>query len=213
MPEEIQAPVPQPNTAEARTPDGTLRNQAETPDVTAAPAAPNPDTSVAPEAYAFTAPEGVTLDPKAIESVSPIFKELGLNQAQAQKLVDFYNTQTKAQSDQVSSAITAMREGWRNEIRGDAEIGSRIPEVQVEIGRALDKLGDQKLVKSFREAMDNTGMGDNPALVKTLFKFAKMVNEGNHVSGGGPSETGQAKPGAPARPTLAQAMYPQLPSR
>lgn len=177
----------------------------------AAPAAAPAPEAVVPETYQFTAPEGTTLDAKAIESVSPIFKELGLTQSQAQKLVDFHNAQVKAQSDAISTAIATAREAWRNEVKSDPDIGSRIPEVQTEIGRALDKLGDQKLVKSFREAMDTTGMGDNPALIKTLFRFAKMVNEGTHITGGNPSELGQSRPNG-AKPSAAQAMYPTLPS-
>lgn len=198
--------------AEARTPDGTLIDQQRTTpnDPAAATAAPAPET-VVPETYQFTAPEGVKLDTKAVESISPIFKELGLTQPQAQKLVDFYNNQVKAQTDTINNAVAATREAWRNEVRADPDIGSRIPEVQTEIGRALDKLGDQKLVKSFRESMDTTGMGDNPALIKTLYRFAKMVNEGTHITGGGPSELGQGKPNG-ARPSAAQAMYPTLPS-
>lgn len=198
-------------------PDGTLRDASLTTTTTepasdpAAATPTNADSEGPPETYNFAAPDGAALDTKAIESATPIFKELGLSQSQAQKLVDFYNAQTKANADQLNSTIAQVREAWRDEVAADPDIGNKIPEVKVEIGRALDKLGDAKLVKSFRETMDSTGIGDNPALIKTLFRFAKLVNEGSHVTGGGPSEEGQTRPGTP-KPTAAQAMYPTLPS-
>src|SRR5579863_3544340 len=53
-----------------------------------------PKPSAAPDKYTdFKAPDGYTLDPATIEAATPIFKELGLSQDAAQKLVDFHATQ------------------------------------------------------------------------------------------------------------------------
>ena len=57
-----------------------------------------------------------------------------------------------------------------------------------------------------------TGAGDHPAFVKAFNKLAAFVTEGSHVSGKGPSDLGQQKPGAPTKPSAAQALYPNLPS-
>src|SRR5712671_3512851 len=47
------------------------------------------ETAGAPEKYEdFKLPEGVELAPEAVAEVSTLFKELGLSQANAQKLVD-----------------------------------------------------------------------------------------------------------------------------
>ena len=79
------------NSPEARTSTGELIDQS---------AAPKPETPAtpgegAPETYAdFTVPEGSTVSKEVIgESATPLFRELGLSQDQAQKLVDFYSTQ------------------------------------------------------------------------------------------------------------------------
>jgi len=64
-----------------------------------------------PEKYDFKAPaawseKGWELDTKLIETATPIFKELGLSQDQAQKLVDFYTA--TSQIGRVNESST----GW-----------------------------------------------------------------------------------------------------
>jgi hypothetical protein len=59
--------------------------------------------------------------------------------------------------------------------------------------------------------MNTTGMGDHPAIVRGLYELSKLVNEGTHVTGGAPSPHGQSKTGTSNRPSIAGAMYPNLP--
>ena len=165
----------------------------------------------APEKYAdFKAPEGITLDAKAIEAATPLFKEAGLTQDQAQKFVDFYAAKQVESAQAPYDMYAQMREGWQKEVKADPEIGGKLPQVKETVSRALDTLGDATLAKNFREAMDLTGAGDHPAFVKTIYKLAQMVTEGRHVAGSGPSALGQRAPGA-APPSIAQAIYPKLP--
>lgn len=167
----------------------------------------------APEKYeAFKAPEGVIFDEATITAASTLFKELGLTQEGAQKLVDFQAAQAKTQAEAPYKAYDAMREGWQNEVKADKEIGHILPKVKETIGRALDTLNDPALVTSFKEAMNLTGSGDHPAFVKAFYKLATAVVEGKHVSGSGPSEHGQTSKGQNERPNVAQAMYPNLKS-
>jgi len=171
------------------------------------------DPTKAPEKYAdFKVPEGFTLNKEAVEAALPVFKELGLTQDQAQKLVDI---QTKREAELAKSGqgdYAAMREGWRKEVLADNTLsaGGRVkPEVLQTIGRAIDGLGDTKLAGEFRQIMDTTGVGDNPAFVRAFFKLAQQVTEGRPTSGKGPSELGQKAPDS--KPTsIANAMYPNL---
>jgi hypothetical protein len=193
------------NTPEARTPDGTIQNQAppSEPPVTTPPADPVPDT------YTFTAPEGKTLDTAAVEAATPIFKELGLTQPQADKLFELYGKLTDGNSSRQLEAVNTMREEWRNAVKSDAEIGGKLDAVKAEIGKSLDLL-PSGLRDEFKAAMDLTGAGDHPAFVKAFYKLSQMVNEGKPVTGGGPSTHGQTAPGT-GRPSLASAMYPNNP--
>lgn len=219
-------PAPQPNTQEAREADGTLKDQTSTQtaqsDSTTTPtttppkaegeakteAAPNG----APETYAdFKAPEGVTLSKDMIAEAAPIFKELGLNQDQAQKLIDFAAKNQIGTAEANQNAYNTMREGWRNEVLKDTTLatGNDLkPEVRQSIGRAVDALGAE-LGPQFRQVLDLTGLGDHPVMVKAMYEMSKFITEGRPVTGKGPSPAGQASPSAPAK-SLASAMFPNL---
>lgn len=226
------------NDPNSRSPDGTIKDQSLPPTSTPTPKpepdpngtlpppdpkpaepGPKPDATGAPDKYeAFTAPDGYTVDAAAIDAAVPIFRDLNLTQAQSQRLVDFYNTQMIAAAKAPSEAVETMRESWRNATKADADITkavtdgkSGIDAVKIDIGRALAHLPSAEAT-AFKEAMDLTGAGDHPAIVKGYWRFAQMVNEGKHVNGGGPSPHGQSKTGVAAKPSAAQAMYPTLPS-
>src|SRR5215472_5900615 len=167
----------------------------------------------APATYAdFTVPEGFTLDKDVAGEASTLFKEANLTQTQAQKLVDFYVKLTKESHDAPFQAWEDTQEKWRGELNSDPDIGgSRLNGTKASIGRLLDSLGDTALVDGFREAMDYTGAGNNPFVVKFLARIAQRLTEGGPVRGSGPSPDGMRRSGEGA-PSAAQAIYPNLPS-
>lgn len=164
----------------------------------------------APEKYeTFKVPEGFTLDETVSAEASTLFKGMDLTQDEAQQLVDFYVKQTNEVADAPYKLYNDMREEWRGKVKADAEIGHKLPTVKATVSKAIDSLGDPTLAKDFREAMDLTGAGDNPAFIKAFYKLALRLTEGAHVSGTGPSTLGQKAPGA-APKSAASAMYPNL---
>lgn len=191
----------QPTTPDGtKTPDGnTLLNKTNTP-------------TGAPDTYTdFKLPDGLTLEPTALTEATAVFKDLNLTQAQAQSLVDFHAKQLKAVSDGPLTAVTTMKADWETQVRDtygkDIEPGGK---VAVTISRAIDSL-PPALAKDFRAAMDLTLAGSNPAFVAAFYEFSKRLGEGTTVKGNGPSPGGQASPDAKPK-TVAQAMYPHLPS-
>jgi len=114
------------------------------------------------------------------------------------------------------STYTAIRTDWQAKVKADPDLAGAVngdktglDAVKLDIGRALNAMGDATLAKEFKEAMDLTGAGDHPAFVKTMWKLASFITEGKHVAGGGPSPHGQAQPGAKP-PSAAKALYPNL---
>lgn len=143
---------------------------------------------------------------------TPMFKELGLTQTQAQKLVDLYSKIQIANHKASMDAVTAMRSEWRDQVM-KSDLGPKLDAVKADIGKALTNvIKDPVLIGDFKKAMDLTGAGDNPAFIKIFAKFADAVNEGTHVTGQAPSPLGQQATGRVERPSMAQAMYPNLPS-
>lgn len=170
-----------------------------------------PDASQgAPEKYEFKAPEGYELDEKAIEAATPVFKELGLSQEAAQKLVDLYSNMSKETAEAPYKLWQDMNKKWADEVKADPQLGPRLDQVKQNVSRALDSIGDPALTTAFKEAMDLTGAGNHPAFVKVIDRLAAHFIEGKHVSGNNPSPHGQTAPGA-APQSAAKAMYPNLP--
>jgi len=164
----------------------------------------------APEAYTtWAVPEGFQMDETVSKEIGGLFKSLNLTQAQGQQLVDFYAKQTSESANAPYQTWNDMQEKWVKEVKADPVMGPRLNEVKTTISRAIDGLGDPKLAQSFREAMDFTGAGNNPAFIRTFWKLAQMVTEGGHVAGGGPSAASQRRAGEV--PSAARAMYPNLP--
>lgn len=130
----------------------------------------------APEAYEFKAPEGQELDQAAVEAFTPIAKELNLSNEQAQKLVDLYAAQIKGQQD----AYNAVRDGWVSSVKNDPEIGGAKLEGNLAVAaKAIDQFGGPEL----RQALNETGVGDNPAIVKFMIKVGRAISEDNFPRG------------------------------
>lgn len=234
-----QQTAPQPNTPEARTPQGELKDQTQpnsplAPDPAKAsadessptqkppadseskPSLANDETKTekkadekpaVPEKYEFKAPEGFEYDPKRLAELEPVFKEIGLSQEAAQKLMDVAGKEIASAINAPFEAYQNQRNEWRDSLIKDPQWGNGkdnlLPSVRQDIGRVIDSLGE--LAPAFREAMDYTGVGDHPAFVKGMSALAKLVVEGKPASGNPPA-------GGAQRPSAAQAMYPHLPS-
>lgn len=228
MPDPTPTPTdPQLQPGPNRTPDGTIPDQSLTPTPTSTPTDSStgqtvspfnkgtPSTAAppgAPETYAdYKVPDGYQLDAEVAAEANKLFKASNLNQDQAQSLVDFYVKQTQEAFEAPFKAFVDMTNGWKGEVANrygaDIEPGGKH---YVAVGRLLSQLGTAEA--AFRTAMDETGVGSHPAFVAAFIKLAEMLGEGGHIAGNAPSPLGQVAPGAPDRPTAAQALYPHLPS-
>lgn len=166
------------------------------------------DKTGAPERYEdFTVPDGFELDKDTAKEAGDLFKTMNLNQSQAQQLVNFYVAKSEAAAKAPYELWHNTQEAWRNEIKADPEIGGKLDQVKSTIAKAIDGLGDAKLASGFREAMDYTGAGNNPAFIRAFYRLAQKVTEGTHVPAGGPTQVNP--PGS--RPSAARALYPDLP--
>jgi hypothetical protein len=214
---------PPANTPEARTPSGEIKDvQTLTADPITTPTSETPpktpeapkDAPKVPETYAtFTVPDGQTLDPKVIEAAAPLFKKHGLSQEAAQEFVDLYAGQIKTIADGPKATFDTMVSGWRADVLKDASLatgdGLRT-DVAESIGRLKATLSSEDRT-SFNEVMNMSGLGNHPTIVRALNAWGRALGEGKHVAGNGPSPEGQKPPGAASKPSLAKAMFPNLP--
>src|SRR6266403_5217690 len=119
----VTTEAPLPNSPEARTPTGELKDASQTTTMTpteekpleTTPPEPKPEpTPGAPETYTdFTLPEGVKLEGETLKSAQELFKALNLPQDGAQRLVDFHLGQIRAATEASSKAYEDMRSAWQ----------------------------------------------------------------------------------------------------
>lgn len=146
----------------------------------------------APEAYAWTAPEGLTYDPGTLEAFSGVARELNLPQDKAQLVIDKMAPVLAARQ---AEQVKAMTEGWAAEARADKEFGGdKLTESLAAGERALAAFGTPAL----REMLTKTGLANNPEVIRFMVKAGAAISEDKFVGG----KT------APARGDDAKAMYP-----
>ena len=114
------------------------------------------DATEAPENYAdFSVPEGTTLDAELLNAATPIFKDLGLTQEQAQKLVDFQAQQIEASGQKQADAFNQQLNDWLAESKADPEFGGDDFDKNVSVAAgAVTAYGTPE----FKQLLDNTGI-------------------------------------------------------
>ena len=147
-------------------------------------------TAGAPEKYAdFKLPEGVTLDAALLEKASPVFKELGLTQDAAQKLVTLQAESSKAGMEAIVQAAQAQRTAFLESEKA-ATLKALGPNFKTELtfaANALNRHGSPRL----RQLLDESGFGMNLEMAKMLISVGKGMAEDTSPgpSGTGPQDT------------------------
>lgn len=172
----------------------------------AKPAAADPAAAAAkptvPEKYELKAPEGQTLDALSLDVFTPVFKELGLTQEQAQKLVD---TQFAASAKAVEAAnkklgdeMAAEAATWAKQSREDKEFGGTNFETNAKIAnQALAAFGTPELTKELKDS----GYCNHPAFVRFFWNVGQKLGESAAPTHGAPPASAK---------TAAAALYPSM---
>lgn len=175
-------------TAEDQTPEKPAAEQAEGEESSILGDAGKEEEKVAisvPEKYEFKAPEGFAIDDKAVETLSPVLKEIGISNDGLQKLVDAYAPIVK---QQISAALQSAQqentkvfndlvEGWKTETK--QVIGADFDKANKTLGKVLRQFGTPELIQD----LNDYGFGNNPHLVKFVLAVGKAISEDTFVEG------------------------------
>jgi hypothetical protein len=163
-------------------------------------------------AYEITGlPEGMEIDQTALEALTPVARELGLSNAGASKLAAIYAEQLPRVLDEHNANMTQQildtRKAWEGEsvaaIKGETKLvtktgdeisfdGKSIKQVQADAARAIDRLAPT----GFREFLNETGIGQHPAMVAILYQAGKtLAEDSNHE----PSDASKSSEGPVAK--------------
>lgn len=142
--------------------------------------------------YKFEVPEGVTLDEARTTEFVAIAKELKLPKESAQKVVDLAVKHEQARAE----AHVAQVGEWAAAVKADKDLGGdKLGESRAVAKKAID-LGPPEL----KQFLNDTGLGNHPAIFRWAHAVGKAMSEDNFVQG----------TKAPAGPVKSQAdrLYP-----
>lgn len=142
-----------------------------------------------PEAYELVAPEGIILDPALIEAATPIFKDMGLSNDQANKLMPIAAQMAQRIGDnlnqQILDSVATERANWLNTAKNDTEIGGQNWDASlVTAAKGLDTLGFVK-GSPLRNLLDESGLGNHPEMIRAFVKVGKAIGEDGFERGAG----------------------------
>jgi hypothetical protein len=128
-----------------------------------------------PKEYeAFALPEGVEMDTDMAEKISPLFKELGMTQDNAQRLVDFYADGVARVHNASIQAWADQQAEWQQASENDPEYGKGKYDASLVIAKsAVRELGGTALMK----AIEETQMGSHPEVIRAFWKIGLAMKE------------------------------------
>ncbi|MBT9234291.1 hypothetical protein KKQ11_00445 [Pseudomonas sp. MG-2] len=138
---------------------------------------------VVPEAYAFKdLPEGYAMSEQQLAEVSPLFKDLGLTQEQADKLVAFDAKRALAAEQAGLEQRQGLVSGWEKSLREDAAFGGANFDANVGVAqKAMAQFGTPELSTMLKES----GLGSHPEVVRLFHRIGQQLAESQLHSGSG----------------------------
>lgn len=162
-------------------------------------AEPDPAT-LPPEKYELSAPEGFAMDDTILAAADPVFRELGLNNDQANKLMPLAATLAERLQGQQNDAFQAMKTDWAKESKADKELGgANWAETESLVAKALDQFGGVK-DSPFRKLLNETGLGNHPEMIRMFRKIGSAVSEAGELA--------RSDAGAPTKQGREAVLYP-----
>lgn len=160
---------------------------------------PVPEDNGVPEAYELkltvpgegegAEPTEVPLDPALVEAATPLLKEAGLTNAQANKILPLVPDIQKALVKQQGDEFARVRAEWAEQAQKDPEIGgAKLDESKRLAAKALDHFTGPMVIKNadgtetpneFRKIMDESGLGNHPVMLKAFARIGAAMSEDN----------------------------------
>lgn len=132
------------------------------------------------EDFKFEVPEGVELDEGDLAAFKDILKDDKLTkQQQAQKVLDLAVKREQARAEGFAKQVGE----WAETVKADPELGK--PENLATAKTVIDTFGDDEI----RTLLNDTGMGNHPAVVRLCLKIGKAISEDTFARGKAPAES------------------------
>ena len=154
--------------------------------------------SGAPESYSdFDLPDGVEMNKGYMDKMGPLYKEFGLTQEQAQKLITAQVGYVQEGEAGRTNQVEELHKSWLDEAKADKDIGGDNFDSTLKAANlAVNKFGG----KEFKTLLRSTGLGNHPEIIRVFSKIGSLLKEDV------PGDTKLSVVGQ--KLTTLQAMYP-----
>lgn len=130
----------------------------------------------------FTLPDGVQVDGEQLTEAKKMFAADGLSQDRAQAYVDLYTEKLKEATEAPYKLWAETQRAWQDEVRADREIGGAKLAGNLSIAaKAIDRFGGDRL----RQALNVSGAGNHPDVIRAFIRIGKAISEDSMVMGRG----------------------------
>lgn len=145
--------------------------------------------------YELKLPENSQLKQEAVDSLVEYARANGLSQTQAQSLLEREAKQHEAFTQQSVEQLKQQSEVWVSELKDDDNFGGHNFDKNIAAAKlVVDKFGDDNL----KQALNSTGLGNHPGLVKMLAQIGHQFTSGSLVTG---------KPAGNKKVSIAERLY------
>lgn len=162
---------------------------------------------------AFALPQGI--DPEdaevseALDEAQGLFREMGLNQQQAQRLIDLHMKHfigaLAEDQDRFERELNRRVAAWGMDVKRDPDFGgSRLNESLTSIKRAIAHLGGEPLMYALNQ---ETGLINHPEVFKAFARMGRYFSEDKLVMGANGKGIDDSPSGMAAR------VYPNMNAR
>jgi hypothetical protein len=142
------------------------------------------ETPAAPPDYALTVPPGMDPDEPLLGTFKEIAAKHGLPLEAAQDIVDMVAPKLAEALTRPYQLWKKTQEAWQAEAKSDAEFGGAdFARNMASIAKVLDQYCDPKL----RDALDVTGAGNHPAIIRSFWRLSQILTEPGHVAAAKPA--------------------------
>ena len=133
-----------------------------------------------PEKYELSADD---LQPAMLEKFSDLARELKMDNANAQKTLDWYRENVLPDiTRNMEAGRKAVIDGWEGEINSDPELGG--PKIKQTIAVAQGFIKEYPRAAEFMQMLAETGIGSNPEMVRFMHHWGKGLQEDRQLLGG-----------------------------
>jgi hypothetical protein len=131
--------------------------------------------AVTVDGFSLRPPEGLDIDPAMLAEAAPIFREVGLDNDGANKLMPLAGKLVERFAASQNDEFRVTKTGWAAQAKADPSIGgANWPETERLVAKALNAVGAGK-GSELRDLLDQSGLGNHPAMIRAFRHFGTLV--------------------------------------